>query len=1282
MSWDLATSRDRLDDTPTRTGRPAPGKVTLTSQVAPRAAGTTPPTPSAPRVVQADRGRVAGDDPFALHQVAAAGVSGSGGALPHGEAIARSFGNHDVSGIRAHVGGAAAQAAATLGTGAYATGRDVAFAGAPDLRQAAHEAAHVVQQRAGVQLDGGVGQAGDPYERHADDVAAAVVRGDSAEALLDAMAGGGGGGGGAAVQRDEMSRSERRTAEGEARGHALELEQLAHRIAYLDSVDQLTEDDRTGLTGMGFDLARVRVVHGVGDLEYWVFPRAAGRPGAGHAPVIAFRGTATMADVAEDATESGVGMGQFTMNQARITADVHGLGGGVIATGHSLGGALAQIAACYFPDQIASVVTFQAPGISSETLDRIRHRAAGHRPTAHHYRVDGCIVDDAGEEHLPGAVSIFGHGADPIHAHTTFPLLAEHGGTDGWIRTPNDPPPLGAAIDPRIGGDRRESSTDAPQAEQARTLAEEGVAEAGRTHPVLTAGVIGAGAGGEAAGPLGALAGGVVGAGGAALGGRELLADAGRRDRYVRLWIDEVVPVIQSVMSIPLDDFITRKCAARDLAAETATMLENYRGLFPELARADALYHRLGSAAAPSEAMFMDEVAASDPAAVERAGRYYDRLAHAGDDHAAAPTSRRSRRDIAADHAAGRAALAELEHPTPAAPPPRERRMPTHGPHAMVAPDRGVIADLPAAEVHAAAEAGVAGAGGPLPHGEAIGRSFGHHDVTGIRAHVGGAAAQAARAIGASAYATGDAVAFAGAPDLRQAAHEAAHVVQQRGGVRLDGGVGRAGDPFERHADAVAAKVVAGESAEALLDTMAHRGAGGGPAVQRLVAAGHPAYTAIMYRLGTGTPDELEQLREALNNELARGRREPMLPLSFTLGGEHFDVMLLREDGVALREAVDGMRRRDAATARRAARHEAGLAAPSLTPLGRRLADLIGVAGGEVGHGQEVEASVNVPLSAGLSAAVRLHLSVEHGEHGFHVSARLMGGLRMGTSAAHGDALAGLELEAEGTTAERAAELLGAALGAAVERLTLGVGRGAEGAITHHDDADVMTHVGEHESVDASVPLTVGGGFSAGEGMEGIEGEASIGTTLHTAAEGSRTGSSPLSFQTLDIDLETQVGPLGLHLEASIPFRSEALLPGERMPEATLGFEFSGHLELHTAQAALTAAAVDTGLRLVLAAIRHARGERSIDPDLAARVRARASLAISAISARLDSLAATTGDAEVALVLGLEFAGDETEVSVRLEREADPVPEAARGLADISWGTATTAWRHTIHGDG
>jgi hypothetical protein len=154
----------------------------------------------APTTVQKKGG---GDGTQDVHDAAAHGLSGSGGKLPHAEAIQRSFGRHDVSGVQAHVGGRATEGAKAMGAEAFASGNSVAFGGAPSLHTAAHEAAHIVQQRKGVQLSGGVGKSGDDYERHADSVADAVVQGKSAESLLDPFAGGGAGGG---VQRKVVQR--------------------------------------------------------------------------------------------------------------------------------------------------------------------------------------------------------------------------------------------------------------------------------------------------------------------------------------------------------------------------------------------------------------------------------------------------------------------------------------------------------------------------------------------------------------------------------------------------------------------------------------------------------------------------------------------------------------------------------------------------------------------------------------------------------------------------------------------------------------------------------------------------------------------------------------------------------------------------------------------------------------------------------------------------------------------------------------------------------------------
>ncbi len=178
-------------------------------------------------------------------------------------------------------------------------------------------------------------------------------------------------------------------------------------------------------------------------------------------------------------------------------------------------------------------------------------------------------------------------------------------------------------------------------------------------------------------------------------------------------------------------------------------------------------------------------------------------------------------------------------------------------------------------DVHAAAAHGVAGPGGSLPFLDQIQASFGAaHDVAHVRAHVGGAAAEGSAAMGAQAYATGDHVAFAGAPDLHTAAHEAAHVIQQRRGVSLDGGVGVSGDAYERHADAVADKVVKGESAAALLGESVGGAGVATKSVQRFDAGsgGHQGLEREVAGLdphqGLGNPKNLTKA------EPAKGTRE------------------------------------------------------------------------------------------------------------------------------------------------------------------------------------------------------------------------------------------------------------------------------------------------------------------------------------------------------------------------------------------------------------------------
>jgi hypothetical protein len=161
---------------------PTPGKRTLVDQLPAVQQRGNPGAPGAARV----------DDESAVHDAAARGTATSASPLPHGDLIQRAFGRHDVSSVQAHAGPDAAASARDMGAQAYASGNHVVLGDkGGDLFTVAHEAAHVVQQRGGVQLRGGVGSEGDTYERHADDVAARVVAGQSAEGLLDRFSGAG-----------------------------------------------------------------------------------------------------------------------------------------------------------------------------------------------------------------------------------------------------------------------------------------------------------------------------------------------------------------------------------------------------------------------------------------------------------------------------------------------------------------------------------------------------------------------------------------------------------------------------------------------------------------------------------------------------------------------------------------------------------------------------------------------------------------------------------------------------------------------------------------------------------------------------------------------------------------------------------------------------------------------------------------------------------------------------------------------------------------------------------
>jgi hypothetical protein len=183
---------------------------------------------------------------------------------------------------------------------------------------------------------------------------------------------------------------------------------------------------------------------------------------------------------------------------------------------------------------------------------------------------------------------------------------------------------------------------------------------------------------------------------------------------------------------------------------------------------------------------------------------------------------------------------------------------------------------------------GVSDANRALPHLDRIQASFGRHDVTGSRAAVGGSAAAATGRMGALAYTAGNRVAFRQEPDLNLAAHEATHVVQQRNGAKLPGGVGRPGDPYEQQADAVAGAVERGESAEPILDRAPSGDSGGSePGVQHRLEVNatrtyEPASAGSASGMAAGSR---ESVKDVKSGEASAGGKTR----SDTAGGEKED---------------------------------------------------------------------------------------------------------------------------------------------------------------------------------------------------------------------------------------------------------------------------------------------------------------------------------------------------------------------------------------------------------
>jgi len=807
-----------------------------------------------------------------IHDLAAQGTQGGGGSLPHLDTIQSAFGRHDVSGVQAHTGSAAQAASAAMGAEAYASGNSVAFGGSPSLHTAAHEAAHIVQQRGGVSLDGGVGKAGDSYENHADAVADAVVSGKSAEGLLDQMSGGGKS---SAIQNKNIQKQEVEPESEPARAVVVQElppgfteEQATAAVQWggsqgyaADAIRSLQEALSCEQTGV-YDRATAIAVFTVqSSSTRRSMPGKADRMFFMQKGAIAYKdqpiataGDGILANI-KRLHPSGINLGVATNytkrsgNNIEITRKANDWGTSFNGVGIS-GGTLA-----------IGVVTHIT--VMEEVVQAVR--------SVHEALVAAHQQENPQDTEIPEYckiknLAVFSHGMEygvSLDASGTYSRglhnNERHGresnvkafvqGVSGALVNDVNVQlfACNTALDLEVKREKGDRSgyhewVDHDEGERRgegsfADLLNQGLEEEGHDSSVY-----GHTTAGHATENFAAR---VYGQAGQEVGPEAAEGEdkAGSPHMFDVLYGEAFL--LRQLVDLGVKRAEVSYAAVRGHAS-SSTVADKVREIaWKHYKDSISSEHKRSSrdkryAQPIGRLMFMDQDAAKT-------------LLH--NDFATWAQTRLGAIVVPED-------AKSIPAPSPHDDMPVHRKEST--PHAPTGPG-----------VQAAAAEGVAGAGGQLPHLDTIQASFGKHDVTGVQSHTGGAARDAASQIGAKAYATGNDVAFGQSPDLHTAAHEAAHIVQQRAGVSLKGGVGQAGDKYEQHADAVADAVVQGKSAESLLDTMA--GSGKSEAVQSKAVQKRRRET-----------DEQYEKRRARERKERKAKREKSQKFREKLGEESF----------------------------------------------------------------------------------------------------------------------------------------------------------------------------------------------------------------------------------------------------------------------------------------------------------------------------------------------------------------------------------------------------------
>ncbi|MEG4799163.1 calcium-binding protein [Microcoleus sp. ARI1-B5] len=184
-------------------------------------------------------------------------------------------------------------------------------------------------------------------------------------------------------------------------------ETIAKQLAYIDNNPQLQTVVQAGLTAAGYRIDRTFDDPLTGFHAIGLISTTPDKP-----PVLVFRGTDSLVDDIANGDKRGVGFNQFEANKQALGTWLTQIGQDTTKNprrlppdllGHSLGGAITQLAATEFTSAIGDIVTFNSPGIARSTVNTFTQKAgAGKNVT--HYVVSGDFVSLGGEAFLPGKV--------------------------------------------------------------------------------------------------------------------------------------------------------------------------------------------------------------------------------------------------------------------------------------------------------------------------------------------------------------------------------------------------------------------------------------------------------------------------------------------------------------------------------------------------------------------------------------------------------------------------------------------------------------------------------------------------------------------------------------------------------------------------------------------------------------------------------------------------------------------------------------------------------------